>query len=157
MANIEVTINAITMRDFKRQLQEWCEELGVTPAIDPQVVLETVDLDTLRQHLEDRLKGQGFTIDIKALVDEVVEVKAPKRARKEKSPELVLTVAADDSMLEAVKSKVMAQLRDLYINGQKARVDALIKKYGDGWTKLIEIPAAKYPLIAEELETYESD
>ena len=156
MANIEVKITAITMRDFKRQLQEWCEELGVTPTIDPQVVLETVDLDTLRQHLEQRLKDQGFTVDIKTMVDEIVEVKAPKRARKERSPDVVLTVAADDSMLEAIKSKVMGQLRDLYTNGGKARVDALIQKYGDGATKLMEIPAAKYPLIAEELEN-ESD
>lgn len=155
MANIEVTINAITMRDFKRQLQEWCEELQVMPAIDPQVVLETVDLDTLRQHLEQRLKDQGFTVDIKAMVDEVVEVKIPKRVRKERTEarlkELVLEVDENDPKLEAVKSQVMAQLRDLYMNGGASRVDALIKKYGNGVTKLVEIPAEKYPAIAEEL------
>ena len=160
MANIEVTINAITMRDFKRQLQEWCEELQIMPAVDPNVVLETVDLDSLRQHLEQRLKDQGFTIDIKAMVDEVVEVKIPKRVRKEKTEarlkELVLEVDENDPKLEAVKSQVILQLQELYMNGGKERVDGLIKKYGNGATKLIQIPADRFPQIAEELED-ESD
>ena len=158
MANIEVKITAITMRDFKRQLQEWCEELGIVPEMDPSDILAAVDLDSLRQHLEDRLAEQGFTLDIKAMIDEVVEVKAPKKARKEKAPELVLTVEKDDPKLEAVKTAVLAQLKDIYLApGGKAQVDAILKRYGEGVGKVHEIPADKFPAIAEELKTHESD
>jgi hypothetical protein len=158
MANIEVTITAINMRDFKRQLQEWCEELGVVPETDPSDILAAVDLDSLRQHLEDRLRDQGFTLDIKAMIDEVVEVKAPKKARKEKAPELVLTVEKDDPKLEAVKTAVLAQLKDIYLApGGKAQVDAILKRYGEGVGKVHEIPADKFPAIAEELKTHELD
>ena len=158
MANIEVKITAITMRDFKRQLQEWCEELDVMPTTDPIALLELIDLDSLRFALEQRLAEQGFTIDIKAMVDEVVEVKAPKKARKEKSPELVLAVEENDPKLEAVKSAVILQLQDLYLKpGGKAQVDAIIRSYGNGATKLQHIHADKFPAIAEELETHESD
>ena len=164
MANIEVTITAINMRDFKRQLQEWCEELGIVPEMDPSDILAAVDLDSLRQHLEDRLAEQGFTLDIKAMldmkmmIDEVVEVKAPKKARKEKAPELVLTVEKDDPKLEAVKTAVLAQLKDIYLApGGKAQVDAILKRYGEGVGKVHEIPADKFPAIAEELKTHELD
>jgi hypothetical protein len=151
MANIEVTITAINMRDFKRQLQEWCEELQITPQVSPDELLQSVDLDSLRLHLEDRLSEQGFKLDIKAMIDEVVEVKAPKRARKEKAPELVLTVDESDPMLEALKSDVILKLQKLYSTpGGKERVDAITARYGGG--KLREIPASDFPAIAEELE-----
>jgi len=151
MANIEVTITAINMRDFKRQLQEWCEELQIMPQLSIDEVLQTIDLDSMRQHLEERLKEQGFTLNIKAMIDEIVEVKAPKRAKKEKAAELILTVDESDPMLEALKSEVIFKLQKLYSKpGGKERVDAITAKYGGG--KLREIPASSFPAIAEELE-----
>jgi aryl carrier-like protein len=151
MANIEVQINAINMRDFKRQLQEWCEELQVTPQVSPDELLQSIDLDSLRIHLEERLKEQGFTLDIKAMIDEVVEVKAPKRARKEKAPELVLTVDEDDPKLEALKEDVIRRLTAIYLEpAGKARVDGILASYGV--KKMREIPASAFPAIAEELE-----
>jgi aryl carrier-like protein len=151
MANIEVQINAINMRDFKRQLQEWCEELQVTPQVSPDELLQSIDLDSLRIHLEDRLKEQGFTLDIKAMIDEVVEVKAPKRARKEKAPELVLMVDEDDPKLEAIKEAVIRKMTNIYLEpAGKAHIDGIMASYGV--KKMREIPASAFPAIAEELE-----
>ena len=151
MANIEVTITAINMRDFKRQLQEWCDELGVVPTCVPAGFLDQIDLDSMRLHLEDRLADQGFTLDIKAMIDEVVEVKAPKRAKREKVPELPIASDEPDPSLEAVKSDVIRKLQALYLQpGGKAKVDHITASFGTA--KLRDIPAEAFPQIATQLE-----
>ena len=160
MSNYEIKINAINMRDVQIALKEWCTALQVMPDIDPEVVLQNVDLDTLRLHLEERLRDQGFTLDIKAMIDEVVEVKAPKKARKEaikekaeaRLKELVLDVDETDPAVEAVKADVIRQLQSVYLQkGGKEKVDDIIARYGNGETKLSAMPASVFPAIAEEI------
>ena len=84
MSNYEIKINAINIRDVQIALRDWCSALHVMPDLDPDEILETIDIDTIRSHLEKRFAAQGFTLDIKTLVDEIVEVKAPKRERKQR-------------------------------------------------------------------------
>lgn len=156
MSNLKIEITAVNMRDLKLSLKEWCESLNVMPDLNPHDVLDMIDLDTIRQHLEDRLRDQGFTLDIKAMIDEVVEVKAPKKARKEKAapaPEMVLEVDDHDPAVEAVKADVIRRLQAVYLEkGGKEKVDDIIARHGNGETKLSLMPAAVFPAIAEELE-----
>jgi hypothetical protein len=151
MANYELKINAISIFEMKRQLKEWCEEMDVMPDVSPEDVLCEIDIDTIRGHLEQRLADQGFTLDIKAMIDEVVEVKAPKRAKREKAPELPMVSDEPDPALEAVKSDVIRKLQALYLQpGGKAKVDHITASFGTA--KLRDIPAEAFPQIATQLE-----
>lgn len=105
MSNFEIKINAINMRDLQISLRDWCSALHVMPDLNPEEILETIDLDTIRAHLEKRFAAQGFTLDIKTMVDEIVEVKAPKRGRKPRmTAEEAKAILDDSSPLEADES-----------------------------------------------------
>jgi len=159
MANFEVKINAIHMADFKRQINEWATIFDLIPAAE-DFDLNSLDLTIIIDHLQERLKETGLTVDIKTMIDEVVEVKAPKAKRQKAAPvetEALTPDQADDT-LEALKQKTIRRLQEKYLEpGGKAQVDALVKKYGKGEKVFSKIPAAVFPDIAEELENDDSE
>lgn len=84
MSNYEIKINAINIRDVQIALRDWCSALHVMPDLDPDEVLDSLGVEVVREWLERKMAVLGFAIDIKTLVDEIVEVKAPKRERKQR-------------------------------------------------------------------------
>ena len=82
MSNYEIKINAINIRDVQIALRDWCSALHVMPDLDPDEVLDSLGVEVVREWLERKMTALGYKVNIKEMIDEIVEVKAPKRERK---------------------------------------------------------------------------
>lgn len=101
MSNYEIKINAINIRDVQIALREWCSALHVMPDLEPDEVLESLGIEVVREWLERQMFALGYKVNIKEMVDEIVEVKAPKRERRAKMTKEDAKAMLSEESLEA--------------------------------------------------------
>jgi hypothetical protein len=163
---IEIKIIGRTREEIIDGYHNLANVLGVD--VSPVSNME-LSLSDLLEMTKARFAAEGYNVEVSPTVEAAiadapgeVDLPAPRRGRKPKmSPEEAKAVlseevsepdTADEEQLKALKDATILKLQEMYVNGQPDRVNALLKKHGDGAERFSDIAAAKFPEIAAELE-----